>query len=237
MGPKSLLKAGLSLALVMISACGGEAPIESREVSVSLSDFTHPMSLVRSKQLTRDFDLVTASLRWDDKVRSDFANGVFTQYSQEFTWRDPRGNIVARKDCGDVPDELQYCRYYLGVDVYVLSFNTLKGARRAFQILAEPARAIVVEGTESTHTGERELLVSRIGDESRVFDRTNRTRYERPTTTIRVVARKDRIIVLVEGQEVKESRWGPGPIKAGYYGILASRVIERVEHLLPRDGR
>ena len=170
----------------------------------------------------------------DDKVRRDFGNGIYAWFLKSFYWVNESGKSVYRKDCGDIWEEEQRCGYSVDVRNHVLSYKSIEGAKRAYQILAEPERAIMDIGEGTVFTGERELNSTRIGEESRVFDSSMRRRSYPglstiPSTRLRIIARKDRVVVVIRGTEEREFRWGPGPIGASYYAELASRLVERVE--------
>lgn len=215
--------------LLFASACSGEPLIDSREIALTMNDFPNEMSLVSLEPITNKFDIWTYELGRDKKVRRDFDNGTYTWYSKRFSLVDRGGNIIYRTDCGDDPFAEQTCQYYVSAESHVLSFKTVEGARRAFQVLAEPQRGGFFDEKYAA-TGEKETYPSHIGDESRVFEHAiENSMGLKSSTEVRVIARRGRIVVLVRGTEERETRWGPGPIDARYYAILTSRMVDRVD--------
>ena len=132
-----------ALALLVLSGCSGEPFIDSRAIVLTENDFPHEMSQLRIEPLSNEFDLWTFALHRDEKVRKDFDNGTYTRHLLLFAWRDRRGNVIYRKDCGGDPTMEQSCTYVPAADTYVLSFKSFEGAKRAFQILAETRKAVV----------------------------------------------------------------------------------------------
>jgi hypothetical protein len=126
----------------------------------------------------------------------------------------------------------------LETESWVLSFTKLGAAEKEFDILAEPQRATIWQ--TGNHTGERELPITTIGDESRVFDFETTPywplgppegleQYQGVRMTwYRVVARKERVVVVIKGY-----CWAPS--EPEYFVRLAQRMVNRIPQPTPKS--
>jgi len=197
------------LVMVVLTACGHTAPpIDSQQIALTSEDFVQPVDTLIAESFSKISECSLAP-SWDKGVAKGFANGYHTEHSV------PAGTETMQ----------------LETEGWVLSFAKLGAAEKEFDILAEPQRAIIWQ--TGNQTGERELPVMTIGDESRVFDfettpywplgpPVGLEQYQGVRMTwYRVVVRRERVVVVIKGY-----CWAPG--EPEYFVRLAQRMVNRV---------
>ena len=204
----------LTFATLLIIGCRpGYVPIPSSEVDLKSEDLGNGIKTLPSESITGgdlgplfmlNFDAFS-DLEEDITVTEGLHNGVWSFHGE------PRG-------MGNTCITLQ-------ITSWVLSFRTSEAAQRAYQLLAKP------EPAGALSTGERELPLGRLGDESAVYDHVlgpGGLDYKglpgSGETYYRVVSRSRAVVVAVQASCVLDPY---------YVRDLVGKMIERAEALQP----
>ncbi|MCH7705546.1 MAG: hypothetical protein IIB33_00670 [Chloroflexi bacterium] len=169
----------------------------SELIALTHADFPYQVVSLRSEPVDDLTRLSAYELYLDTAVTSDFDNGWST-------WHLPFNPELS------------------GAEAWVLSFVRIEGARRAFQILAEPKPASRVD--QLTLSAEQDLSIGTLGDRSATLSYTVTDESTAETwTSFRVIGRIDRVVIMVTGTNPLSSEY------AQFTTLLATMVNRVVQ--------